>query len=206
DAAAKVAEAARLAALEKARKDSIAKAEADAREQEKLRLAALEKARQDSIAQAKVLADKKAKEEAAERARLAALEKIRQDSLTKAQALADAEAKRKAQEEADAQRLREIEAQKQALARLNEQKDKKQNTASLPVFEDKDYAEGLTEETIDESNRKIYRTIIKKSNTTDVFSKVVYNWGGVYFFKNTTSMSESNYNNELKKYKDQLGK
>ncbi|HND72099.1 MAG TPA: hypothetical protein PLM03_08810, partial [Bacteroidia bacterium] len=202
-----VAEAARLAALEKARKDSIAKAEADAKEQEKLRLAALEKARQDSIAQAKVLADKKAKEEAAERARLAALEKIRQDSLTKAQALADAEAKRKAQEEADAQRLREIEAQKQALARMNEQNDKKQqNTATLPVFEDKDYAEGLTEETIDESNRKIYRTIIKKSNTTDVFSKVVYNWGGVYFFKNTTSMSESNYNNELKKYKDQLGK
>jgi len=78
--------------------------------------------------------------------------------------------------------------------------------STLPVFVDKDYAEGLTEETLDESNRKIYRTIIKKSNTTDVFSKVVYNWGGVYFFKNTTSMSESNYNNELRRYKEQLGK
>ncbi|KXK45751.1 MAG: hypothetical protein UZ10_BCD003001665, partial [Bacteroidetes bacterium OLB10] len=170
---------------------------------EKARLAALEKARQDSISKAEAAARAKAEADAKARAAAEARAKFVADSTARAEAAA---AKKRQQEEAEARRLRELEEQKQALAKANEKSESKQTTASLPVFEDTNYAEGLTEETINESNRKIFRTIIKKSNTTDVFSKVVYNWGGIYYFKNTTSMSEANYNNELKKYKDQLGK
>jgi hypothetical protein len=46
--------------------------------------------------------------------------------------------------------------------------------------------------------------VIKKSITQDVFYKIVYDWGGVYYFKNGTSMSEANYTIELRNVKNAL--
>jgi hypothetical protein len=169
--------------------DSIAKAQ----EEERIRLAALEKARQDSMAKAK------AEEEL--RARLAA------DSLRKAEEAARLaameEAKQKALAEAEEKRRKEVEAQKEALAKASQQQVKQQQKIDLPELK-RNYPEGLSEETITENNRVLYRTVIKKSITQDVFYKIVYNWGGVFYFKNGQSMSEANYNTELKNIKATL--
>ncbi|MBL0072161.1 MAG: hypothetical protein IPP34_10295 [Bacteroidetes bacterium] len=119
--------------------------------------------------------------------------------LAKQQALRDAEEKRK----------RDIEALKEAYAKAAQaEKDSAaskdtRNTAALPTI-DKDYPEGISEETLPESNRTIYRTVIRKATTQEVFSKVVYNWGGIFYFKNNTSLTESNYSIELKRMKDLL--
>lgn len=48
-------------------------------------------------------------------------------------------------------------------------------------------------EEISEPNRKITRVTVRKGEKETIFSKVVYNWGGVYYFKATTSISESLY-------------
>ncbi|HNR20392.1 MAG TPA: hypothetical protein PKL45_10440, partial [Bacteroidia bacterium] len=225
-------EKARLAQIEKEKQDSIAKAKADEearlkREaEEKARLAQIEKEKQDSIAKAKADEEARLKREAEEKARLAAEEKAIQDSLkaaadakskadaeakvlalaqAKEKAIADAAEKKRLEEEAAIKKQKEIDAQKEAAARAAAVKAaKERQQASLPTFEDKNYPEGITEETITENNRTIYRTILKKTTSSEVFSKVVYSWGGVFYFKNTTSVSEANFNQELKKNKTLL--
>ncbi|HMT28889.1 MAG TPA: hypothetical protein PKD91_06380 [Bacteroidia bacterium] len=167
-------------AEEKARLEAEAKAKAEAEE----------KARVAAALQAKIDADNARKAE--EAARLAAIESSKQQAL----------------KEAEEKRRKEIEAQKEAYAKANTavkdtSQQSKSNTTALPTV-DKDYPEGISEETLNESNRKIYRTVIKKATTQEVFSKVVYNWGGVFYFKGSTSVTESNYTIELKRMKDLL--
>jgi hypothetical protein len=104
--------------------------------------------------------------------------------------------------------MREIEAQKEALAKASQpvrDTTKSSPTAAnaLPTI-DKDYPEGISDETITENNRTIYRTVIKRSTSQDVFSKVVYSWGGVFYFKGNANVTEANFNSELKRAKDQL--
>lgn len=48
-------------------------------------------------------------------------------------------------------------------------------------------------EEIVEANRKVTRVTVRKGDKETVFSKVVYNWGGVYYFRSTMSISESLY-------------
>lgn len=187
---------ARKEAEEKARLDADAKARAEAESranaeaEEKARLLAEEKARFEAQKQAKMEADSLAKAE--EEARLAQADAVRQ------QALKDAEEKRR----------RDIEAQKEALAKTGQMvrdTTKTSPTASSELPEVvKDYPEGISEETITENNRTIYRTILKKSTTQEVFSKVVYNWGGVYYFKGNTNMTEANFNAELRRFRESL--
>jgi hypothetical protein len=117
-------------------------------------------------------------------------------------------AKQLALREAEEKRKREIEAQKEALAKASQpvrDTSKSSPTASntLPTI-DKDYPEGISDETITENNRTIYRTVIKRAASQDVFSKVVYNWGGVFYFKGNASVTEANFNSELKRAKELL--
>ncbi len=94
------AEQQRLAAIEQARQDSIAKVSAEQAEQQ--RLAAIEQARQDSIAKARAVAE-------AEQQRLAAIEQARQDSIAKVRAA----------EKTERQRLAAIErARKDSIAKV----------------------------------------------------------------------------------------
>lgn len=51
----------------------------------------------------------------------------------------------------------------------------------------------ISVEEITESNRKITKVIVRKNQKETVFSKVVYHWGGVFYFRQTTSISESLY-------------
>ncbi|HNQ12051.1 MAG TPA: hypothetical protein PKM16_02520 [Bacteroidia bacterium] len=214
------AERARLAELkakedaeEKARLAAEAKAKREAEE-----VARLEALRvQDSIKKAEDaerarLAELKAKEDAEEKARLAAEAKAKRDAEEAEQVrLAELKAKQEAEErarieaEAKARREAEIQAQKDALAKMNApDKNKKEANTMIPVFVDRNYPEGITEETENESNRTIYKTIVKRSTTTDVFYKLVYNWGGVYYFKNELSLTEATYLTEIKNVKNQL--
>ena len=64
--------------------------------------------------------------------------------------------------------------------------------------------EGITDETIEEKNRTIYRSIVKFKDVKATYLKVVYSWGGVYYFKGATSTSETIYQLELKNYRSQL--
>ena len=51
----------------------------------------------------------------------------------------------------------------------------------------------LSVEQIDESNRKITKVTVRKNQKETVFSKVIYTWGGVYYFRHNVSISESLY-------------
>ena len=46
-------------------------------------------------------------------------------------------------------------------------------------------------EEVSESNRTITRVVVRKNQKETVFSKVVYTWGGVYYFKQNVSISET---------------
>ncbi len=112
--------------------------------------------------------------------------------------------------EAEDKRLRDIEAQKQSLA--NASKSGRDSTAqgnkpstltyALPTVE-KDYPEGISEETISEGNRTIFRTIIKLATKQEVYSKVVYSYG-TFFFKDNSSITESTYVSDIKRAKEKI--
>lgn len=76
----------------------------------------------------------------------------------------------------------------------------------LPVIRDRDYPEGLTEEIITEPKMIIYRTVIKQKSASVIFQKIAYDWGGVFYFKNSSSISENTYTSEIKKAKTTLEK
>jgi L-ribulose-5-phosphate 3-epimerase UlaE len=72
----------------------------------------------------------------------------------------------------------------------------------LPALK-KEYPEGMSDETITESNRTIYRTIVKLASKQEVYSKVVYSYG-VFYFKENTSISQSTYDTDLKRIRESL--
>jgi hypothetical protein len=51
----------------------------------------------------------------------------------------------------------------------------------------------LSVEEVNEPNRKITKVTVRKDNKETVFSKVIYSWGGVYYFRHNVSISESLY-------------
>ncbi|MFN8142923.1 MAG: hypothetical protein U0073_00760 [Bacteroidia bacterium] len=219
------------AAREKAKQDSIsraqlaeaqAKADADRKQKEaeenKRLLAAQEKAKQDSTAKAEAdrlkneaLAKSQAENEAKakaeeERIRKQNEEKNRQDSIATAQRL-KAE---KDEQDRRAKALAEIEAKKQLLSKTNAANDDKSKAppkpAAVPKIKDSDYHEGITEETVNESSRTIYRTVVKIDGTAINYQKIVYNWGGVFYFKNESNLTQSLFDQEIKNAKTVLNK
>lgn len=53
------------------------------------------------------------------------------------------------------------------------------------------YPEGITEEIIEEGNKKMTKRIVVKQGKGDEYLKVQYNWGGTYYFKNSKSVSDN---------------
>jgi hypothetical protein len=83
--------------------------------------------------------------------------------------------------------------------------DKQKPTSNLPKFVEKNYPEGITEENYKEKNRVITREVVKKNGVQISYVKIVYDWGGVFYFKDELSMSSSSYSQEIesaKKYFD----
>ncbi|MEY4593630.1 MAG: hypothetical protein RIQ47_40 [Bacteroidota bacterium] len=227
------AEKSRLVAAEKARKDSIQNAAAAekarnaelALQREQSRkdsLAGVERERAESLAlksrndsiskaqaelKARLDAEAEAKAEQ-ERKEMLVAEKARQDSIYLAQQAAaeQAEAERKAKAYAD------IEAKKQLMSKSAEaggeiKSAAKVSAAPVAKIVDSDYKEGVTEEPkITENNRTIQRVIVKKDGTTSVYQKVVYNYGGVFYFKDDASITQTTYDQEIKLAKAALKK
>jgi membrane protein involved in colicin uptake len=155
---------------------------------------------------AKAKADQEAKVKAEEdRKKQALAEKARQDSLTAAtKALKDKEeADRKAKITAD------IQAQKDALAKANTYEKTSANkapTTAVPKIVASDYQEGITDEKITEVNRSIQRTVVKKDGVTTNYQKITYNWGGVFYFKNESSITQTTFDTELSQAKKSFNK
>ena len=195
------------AQAERTRQDALAKAQADAgKARQKIiadstAKAQAEKARLELLAKAKEETNAKAKAEE-QRQKQVAEEKAIADSITAAnQKQKDADdAERKAKIQAD------ILAKKELLAKTyskgaGQTQEKAKPSVAIPRILDSDYKEGVTEETISESNRTIYRTVVKKAGATNNYQKIAYTWGGVFYFKNQMNMTETSFEQEIKNAK-----
>ena len=61
------------------------------------------------------------------------------------------------------------------------------------------YPIGITEESELLDNREVKRLIVKrKEGVADQYSRVKWNWGGVYYFKNESSTSKEIFDTETK--------
>ena len=100
----------------------------------------------------------------------------------------------------------EIENRKKLLAQAQQSGQSKASEMSVYRFDfDKEYApEGITDETITEKNRTVYRSIVKFQDIQATYLKVVYSWGGIYYFKNSTSITETIYSLDLKNFRSKL--
>ena len=168
--------------------------------EEKRRQSALrDKASQDSL----VLADATQRQKAeAERLKKNANEKAKQDSLAVVQRARD----EKEEQERKAKVQAEIEAKKQMLAKANKVEEKAppipKVVAPVPKIRDSDYREGVTEETVNETTRVIYRTVVKKDGAAYNYQKIVYNWGGIFYFKNENIITEISFEQDIKNAKE----
>jgi len=189
----------------KAEADSVARIKAE--EAAKLKAAADARAaieaRNKFVADstARVAADAKAAEEEAQNAEF----RHYQDSLiaaTKAQ-------KEKAEAERQARIQEDIQARKDALAKAN-QVDTSRSSASkptaVPKIRESDYHEGITDETIKETNRSIVRTVVKKEGVTFNYQKITYNWGGIFYYKNEQSITPTLFDQEINNARKIFGK
>ena len=174
-----------------------AKLKAEADEIEKI------KKQNELIALKKEEDAQKAKEAEENKRMVALIEKAKQDSVSAMQRLEleQEEARKKAKV------LAEIEAQKQMLGKNNKTEEKPNASkppkpvAAIPKIRDSDYREGVTEETVTESNRVIYRTVVKREGSAFNYQKITYTWGGVFYFKNETNMTQILFDQELKNAK-----
>lgn len=200
EAKAKVEAATKIKEDEEKRKAEIAKEKA---RKDSSNAAALAQQKADADAKLKAAADAKASADA-EKQRLAAKTKAHQDSIY----LANAAAREKEDADRQSKAYAEIEAKKKMLGKSSAVTEDKQVTpktvAPIPKIIDSDYKEGITEETIKETNRTIYRTVVKKDGAANNYQKVAYNWGGVFYFKNDNVMTELSFKQEINNFKKEI--
>lgn len=165
-------------------------------------LAQKEKAKQDSLTQASIAEKEKIEKQKLEKI---AFEKNRQDSINAAQrALVEKE-----EAEHKAKVLAEIEEKKKLLSSTNTNPVKEtpppaKVVAAIPKIRDSDYKEGVTDETVNETNRVIYRTVVKKDGNAFNYQKIAYTWGGVFYFKNDNSITQILFEQELKNARSEM--
>ena len=118
------------------------------------------------------------------------IDKILADRLAKLAELPKEESVPKAQEPVQVSK-EELEKRKVALS------DEERKNEFLDELT-KQYPLGVTEETYQEPNRKIIRVIVNNGKRANEFKKIIYKWGGVYFFKNNVSITEDIFSLETK--------
>jgi hypothetical protein len=79
-------------------------------------------------------------------------------------------------------------------------------STAVPKILSSDYKEGITEETVKESNRTIQRVVVKMDGSATNYQKIVYNWGGIFYFKNEGSITQSTFEQDIKNAKAILNK
>lgn len=62
----------------------------------------------------------------------------------------------------------------------------------------KKYPQGITEISENDPTCKITKRVVVKGNEAWVYTRKVYNWGGVYYFKDGVQISENTFNQETK--------
>ncbi len=67
------------------------------------------------------------------------------------------------------------------------------STFTPPPNENYEVMPDVSVEEIVEANRTITKVTVRKNEKETIYSKVVYNWGGIYYFRQTMSISESLY-------------
>lgn len=71
----------------------------------------------------------------------------------------------------------------------------KKLSSNLDQF-DKKYPQGITEEERETGNAIIIRRIKVTGDHADVYERIFYKWGGVYYSKNGISISKNIWDNE----------
>lgn len=158
----------------------------------------VEKERQE-LAQKKFEEEQAAKIVAAE-AEAARKEKERQERIA-ALGLVDAAKEQKdlTKEEQDAARIEAYEKLKESLEEmgLNAEEQRQAFLSELARI----YPEGLTKETVTGKNFVLLRHVINENNVVTILEKKTWDWGGVFYFKNTDiAITEAIYRLEIGKY------
>lgn len=140
------------------------------------------------------------------------------------QAQKDADAARLAKEQAArAEALKQIEgaqsAQSEVAADISEEVRQKRYEEALQRVEEMNldaetqrlaflselaqiYPEGLTQETVNGKGFTLSRYVVNAGGVVTVYEKKIWDWGGVFYFKDTDiAITEALYNLELKSYK-----
>jgi hypothetical protein len=77
-------------------------------------------------------------------------------------------------------------------------------STEVPKVVESDYKDGVTEEKIPESNRTIERTVIKRFGEFNNYQKIIYNWGGIFYYRNESPMTATAFVSEINEAKQQL--
>lgn len=171
----------------------------------------IEKQRADSIEASRKANLTKAEEE--RKAKLIADEEQRK----LARAAAEEETKRKAKEKAEADERNKLKAQEDAeerkrlIAKQKEEEEEKRKASLIQQQEKREQLKpsvvqgydqrnlertnpplpNVKVEEIIEDNRTITKAIVEMPNRDLIYQKIVYKWGGVYYFKENMSISET---------------
>ncbi|HKR03238.1 MAG TPA: hypothetical protein VJY62_01275, partial [Bacteroidia bacterium] len=199
--------AAKAEAKAKLEEEQRQKAEAKAKQEEEA------KARNDSIAQAKKDSFAKTEEEKRQQAaakmeedeRKKASAKMEADERAKAaKALADEEARKKAlakQEEEDRRKLNASASAgndgRKAAATIEGSDPKIKQNASANFGSDihqleksEEVPANVSVEEITENNRSITKATVTSANKELIYLKIIYKWGGIFYFENDRSISK----------------
>lgn len=150
---------------------------------------ARKKFEEEQVAKAELAAQEAARKEAETAARIAALGLV--DDAKEQQKLSAAEAEKV--------RIEKYEKLKESLDQLDLNADE-QRQAFLSELA-KIYPPGLTEETVTGKNFTLQRKVINESNVVTIYEKKIWDWGGVFYFKNTDiAITEAIYKLEIGKY------
>lgn len=151
------------------------------------------------------IARKKFEEEQAAKAALAAQEAARKEAETAARIAAlglvdDAKEQQKlSAADIEKARIEKFEKLKEELGSMDLNADE-QRQAFLSELA-KIYPPGLTEETVNGKNFVLQRKVINENNVVTIYEKKIWDWGGVFYFKNTDiAITEAIYKLETSKY------
>lgn len=200
---AKSAAKAKADSIALARKDALAKAEED----RKAKVVADEEAKKLAKTQADEEAKKKAREklDEEERRKLKAQEDADERTRKAAQLKEEEEAKRKLKIQQDAdERARKA-------AQVKEEEEAKRKAKMVAVAENRpvpipsepvgevektpvrpiEMPSNISVEEITEANRTLTKATVTNGNQSHVYTKIVYKWGGIFYFKDNSSISQS---------------
>ncbi len=92
----------------------------------------------------------------------------------------------------------------------NVKKETKQITPTAPVLSEEEkqkayqselrskYSNGITEEEYSDNGKKVLRRVVIRDDFAGVYTKVSHGWGGIYFFKDNTPITEIMFENETR--------